>query len=442
MCYNITITNHKCGYMTATRTPDSTTPTNSSGANSARSTPNKADASANKINSWAVNSWAVVGTVFLAIGIVASSIAGLGLNHILIQASIHTLDFALGAGVISTAVAIISFFIAYMGSNSNDTRSNTQNNSSTATPSASSPGKPSADPKAPGRSDAPRGGSSARGTPAPPDIHNEVIGIQNAQNDKGLNNCALNALLQILLNCEKIKLRLKKIKPFEIFIQAYDSFKKGNEITAQDIRKYLADRKIMQEGAEPEDVNAILEFILEQLRYEEDMKNTLITTNYFATQKEALERGNTAEDNNGIITLPPNLSNGDLKTRLSDYFYSHQNNPSTAGAPRLHFLEERTLAFAPENLFFHIQRTYAEPFALIQQLPLNLHLETKYFENKQSKDYALKGFVVHVPGHYYSYVKKANKWYKCDGPSVEGVSEASALEATTKAHVAHYENKA
>ena len=414
-------------------TQDSTAPTSSSRADSARPTPNKADAPANKINSWAV-----VGSVFLAIGLVASSIAGLGLNHILIQASIHTLDFALGAGVISTAIAVISFFIAYMDSNSNDNRSNTQNHSSVAS-TPSSPGKPSsADPKAPGRSGAPRGGSAAHGSPpAPPYIHKEVVGIQNNQ---GLNNCWINSLLQILLNSEDLKQSLKNIPAFKKFIDRYDLKRNGSNVTlnAQEIREYLSENSDIASESKTEDLHEPLNRILELLRSKNPgLQNSLYTYHHYEyADGRPNEVSSIKDENNGIIGLPES-SNDNLQARLSEYFHSPQNQ--VVVEERKLVLEERKLAFAPKDLFFHIQRYLHQDMLLA--VPQNFSLEATYLEDNKSKDYELKGFAVFLSGHYISYVKKADQWYMCNDSTVEKASEEEALTAAILAYIVHYERK-
>ncbi|NGX63354.1 MAG: hypothetical protein KR126chlam6_00762 [Candidatus Anoxychlamydiales bacterium] len=93
-------------------------------SNLSDSTLNDVDASAAK----KINSWTVVSAVFFTIGLAASSIATLGFNHIIIQASISTLNMILGTAVISTALSVVSFFLSFIGSGGNDKRSSSHEN--------------------------------------------------------------------------------------------------------------------------------------------------------------------------------------------------------------------------------------------------------------------------------------------------------------------------
>jgi ubiquitin C-terminal hydrolase len=99
-------------------------------------------------------------------------------------------------------------------------------------------------------------------------------------------------------------------------------------------------------------------------------------------------------------------------------------------------LEQRKLAFAPNNLFFNIQRYFTNPDI---NVPFELYLGEKYFEKAESANYNLEGFARNINNmHYMSYIKKNGVWFLCDDNHVKPISEAEAQDAAKTAYVLQY----
>jgi len=292
-----------------------------------------------------------------------------------------------------------------------------------------------------------------------------IIGIKNTNN-----NCWLNSLLQILLNNTNLKQMLQTNENFKRFIQQYDlAVERGEMPDSNFLRNYLSKHTTITTDSTIQDLHEPLTYILDLLREKNlSLLNTLTTIKYTKSNTSDKSYTNVEKQNiNGIINLP--FPDGENKTSLSNliqsYFYSPQDYEfniiedkektvkqnrffglwntiktviESTIVDRVHcFLEERKLAFAPENLFFNVQRYQVDPSVYV---PVNLHLAGKYFVNNQTTNYTLESFACHIKGmmHYISYIKKNGIWFLCNDTSVKSVSEEAAIEAAKKAYVLQY----
>ncbi|MFA6118937.1 MAG: ubiquitin carboxyl-terminal hydrolase family protein [Parachlamydiales bacterium] len=363
-------------------------------------------------NETKISNWVIASQVFLTIGIVSLLIAATGLSGVLFHFTHATLEILLGAGAISTLFGMIFM------NNSNE--------------------KKIYDPKDYG-----------------------LAGIKNTNN-----NCWLNSMMQILLNSQDLKEKLKKLNPcFATFMTSYQNhIEKENQDSpnSQPIREFLSTKcqDIRIEG-EFQDLHEPLNIILDCIR---PQKNTLFTTNHFVGSDRAHTTSCTKESNNGIINLPIAVgSNYTVQNLLNGYFNSEQDNEIPVYEEGLRpveekycfgllsrtkmvtqrflkgtktlVLEERRLAFAPKNLFLNIQRYLINPQVSVD---FEINIDKEHFEDKKDGKYTLDSFAVHTGFHYISYVLRNGVWFCCDDNWVETVSEDQAKKAARKAYILHY----
>ncbi len=373
-----------------------------------------------------INYWALCGLIFLTLGIIATAIATCGLNQIIFQATVATLDATLGMGACAIFIGTISITKALIDRNA------IINN-----------------PKRYG-----------------------LVGITNLQA-----TCWLNSLMQMLLNISDIKNSLRLNPHFKEFIDSYqNALNKDQSVNTLRLKKFLKTKcPDVAENTIFHDSHEVLVEIL-NLCANLDLQNTLIERKHYLHQDGTRSVSELKTKNKGSISLPPprKSKKDTLTQRLDEYFISIQNqrvneiatvitqqdDRSLLGrilkrkkdvttdvviGEKTLILEENKLQFAPKNLFLNIQRYEYDPTSLNTRyvnnsvdIPFMLKLNKKYLEDNQSSTYELLSFIRYIDSHYIAYVKKNGSWFKCDDNDVKKISLDEAKNASKLAYLVHY----
>jgi len=294
-----------------------------------------------------------------------------------------------------------------------------------------------------------------------------VTGIKNST----YTNCWLNSLLQVLINSglnEKLQKepirkdgindegyarQLQLHKKCKAFVEKYkDVCETPNKSNPDPVNL----RKALFNDNRQQDADEALRKILELDSNEEN----IIQTQEILQSGDGYQNDNRIEKNVPILMIDfeegkENVDNLKLIDLLKYYHDKKCHAEVTQdGRSVIYTRQQQKILSFPKDLFLYLRRTRARVLdsgcleaykeKAHVEAPLDVDMGEIFNENKDKQEYQLKGFACHLGsslngGHYTSYVKKNDTWFRCNDSNVTEIDEGDALKAAKDAYVLHYE---
>lgn len=270
-------------------------------------------------------------------------------------------------------------------------------------------------------------------------------GIEN----RGGNDCWINSALQVLFHSPAFVKRIESAKggfrlfehPLKPLFDAYDSYQKGEPVNSQDLRRqWLIKQNVCQDMDGQEESLKLLEYVFEKLGYQFptlfekriDMQDGKVT--YTSESKTSDRNPVRFFDLETFIDSEKPMLEKALKRYFKDIVHDGNTRRTTMRFME-HPPEDFGVALSPP---FYID---GAKHIIRVETPMTLTLPSQYIGEETS--YTCDAFTYHQGsngfyGHWFSCIKKEEKWWLASDSSVTEISEREAQEKMRTAPFLHY----